>query len=110
MYKIIRSEKEAREYINAIGKMLKLFKMSEKFGVDNNLSNMQLKKVIDNIDKDEEYAGNSLKGKILREYILGEKSALLLAEEENYSIAHIYGTKQKILKEIAALVFEVIII
>ena len=51
-----------------------------------------------------------LKGKILREHILEDKNLEDIAIETRYSVSYIYAQKLKILKEFAAMVFEVIIL
>ena len=110
MINIIRSEKEVREYILGIKKLFELYKVTDKFNMRENALNSKLKHIISNLDKNEDYNKETLKGKILREHILEDKNLEDIAIETRYSVSYIYAQKLKILKEFAAMVFEVIIL
>lgn len=110
MITIVSDKKEVEKYIKSTGKLFELYRTATKFQTVENFSNSKFKLVMKNIEKNEDYNPDTLKGKILRENMIGDKSLTDIANECVYSVAHIYNLKQKILREFAAVVFEVIII
>ncbi len=110
MIKIVGEELEIKKYVRAIKELFSLYK-SLNGKEDNPLfSNKQFKSLLKTAFANPLYNEDTLKGKILRENILGDKSLTLIAEETMYSVAHIYAIKQKIFKEFASVTFGVIIL
>ena len=110
MIKIIRDEKEIKKYIKDISCTFQLYKSSIKFGILDKFENKAFKELIEHIKLNDDYKKETLKGKILYENILGDKTLTEIAGENMYSVAHIYNLKNKILKEFAAITFEVILL
>ena len=110
MIKIVGEEMEIKKYTKAVKELFVLYK-SLNDGEDSPLfSDKQFKTLLKTAFANPVYAKDTLKGKILRESILGNKSLTLIAEETMYSVAHIYAVKQKIYKEFASVTFGVIIL
>ena len=110
MISIVSEKKEAQKYIKSIDGFFDLYKSATKFNAQKNLYSSKFKTIVDNLNSNSDYKKDTLKGKILRENMLGDKTLTLIAAENAYSVAHVYNLKQKILREFAAIVFEVIII
>ena len=110
MVKVVRDEKEAKKYIEEVKKFFEIYKISDEFNIRNIYETKRMKKVLKQIESNSKNYGNELQTKILKENLLGEKKLSEIAEETTYSVARIYGIRQKILKEFATIIFEVIII
>lgn len=110
MISIVSEKKEVEKYLKCTGRLFELYKTATKFQTVREFSNSKFKLVMDNLNKNKDYNPDTLKGKILRENMIGDKTLTEIADECAYSVAHIYNLKQKILREFAAVVFEVIII
>ena len=109
MIKIVRNEKETKRYIDDIQRMFDLYKSAKRFGVEEKFEDNDFKELIKRAKDNDDYI-STLKGKILSDNIMGDKTLSEIAEEENYSVAHIYNIKQKVLKEFASITFEVILV
>ena len=110
MIKIIGEETEIKKYIKAVKELFSLYKSLNE-GEDSPLfSDKQFKNLLNTAFKNPNYKEDTLKGKILRENILGEKPLTVIADENGYSVAHIYALKQKLYKEFASVTFGVIIL
>ena len=110
MISIVSEKNEVQKYMKSIGKFFDLYKSATKFDTQRSLHSNKFKTIVDNLNNNSDYKKDTLKGKILRENMLGDKTLSLIATENAYSVAHVYNLKQKILREFAAIVFEVIII
>ena len=110
MITIIKEEKEAKTYIQAIKKLFEVYRISKRFNMEEKITNSGFKHLVDSAVRDSEYEITTIKGKILKENLLGDKTLTTIAEETMYSVAHVYGIKQKLLKEFATMTFGVIIL
>ena len=109
MIKIVRNEKETKRYIEDIQKMFELYKSAKRFGIEEKFDDKDFRALIRKAKENDDYKG-TLKGKILSDNIMGDKTLSEIADEANYSVAHIYNIKQKVLKEFASITFEVILV
>ena len=110
MVKIVREEKEAKKYIGDVKKLFEIYKISNEFDIRDKYETKRMTKVLKQIESNSKSYGNELQTKILKENLLGTKSLSEIASETTYSVARIYGIRQKILKEFATIIFEVILI
>ena len=110
MIKIIGEETEVKKYVKAVKELFSLYKSLNEDEGSPLFSGKQFKNLLKTAFKNPNYKDDTLKGKILKENILGNKSLTALAEENGYSVAHIYTVKQKIYKEFASVTFGVIIL
>ena len=109
MIKIVRNEKETKKYIDDIQKMFDLYKSAKKFGLTEKIEDSDFKELVKRAEDNIDYTG-TLKGKVFSDNIIGDKTLSEIANEVNYSVAHIYNIRQKILKEFASITFEVILV
>lgn len=110
MVKIIRSESEAKKYINDTKKIFEMYSSAKSFDIEKDFTDKKFIKMIEKIKENEKIMCSELKLKILKENLLGNRSLADIAAESMYSVAHIYNLRQKILKEFAMILFEVILI
>lgn len=110
MIKIIGEETEIKRYLKAVKELFLLYKSLNEGEESPLFSDKQFKNLLKTAFKNPGYGEDTLKGRILRENILGDKSLSLIAAENGYSVAHIYALKQKIYKEFASVTFGVIIL
>ena len=110
MIKIIKDEETIKEYIENVEKIFKFYKLSDDFGVRENYKNKKIKKLFKKIEENSSDFGGELQTKILRENLLGDVSLNVIAKEMDYSTSHLYTIRQKMLKEFASIIFEVILI
>lgn len=110
MVKIISDEIKAKKYIDVVKKAFEVYKMSEAFDMKDRFSNKNMKRMLKLIEDNSLEYGNHLQNTIIREHLMGGKSIGEIADSEGYSCAHIYGVRNKIFKDFAAILFEVIIL
>lgn len=110
MIKIIRESQETKKYLEDVKKIFEIYNISKMFKMEKDFDDYRISKIINQIEEVEYPEGEHLKTQILREHILGNKTLSEIALENNFSVTHVYSLKSKILKEFAALFFEVIIV
>lgn len=110
MVRIIREEQTAKKYIEEVKRLFDTYKISARFDIKDNYRSKRMSKVLKQIEDNSKNFGGELQTKILKENLLGDKSLSDIAREEQYSLAHMYSLRQKILKEFATIIFEVILV
>ena len=110
MINIVKDQKEIKTYIEGTRRMFEMYRLTLKYNMEETIYEKKFIDIVKNSLKSEDYARDTVKGKILRENLLGDRTLSSISNETNYSVAHIYFIKQKILKEFATLAFEVILL
>ncbi len=110
MINIVKDEKEIKTYIEGTRKLFELYRITLKYDMGETIFEKKFTDIVKKALKTEDYSIDTVKGKILKENLLGDRTLSSISNETNYSVAHIYFIKQKILKEFAALTFEVVLL
>ncbi len=110
MINIVKDQKEIKTYIEGTRKLFEMYRLTLKYNLGETIFEKKFTDIVKMSLKSEDYSIDTVKGKILKENLLGDRTLSSISNETNYSVAHIYFLKQKILKEFAALTFEVILL
>ncbi|MBE7020418.1 MAG: hypothetical protein E7411_03160 [Ruminococcaceae bacterium] len=110
MIKIVGEEKEIKKYTKAVNELLTLYKNLNDGENSRLFTDKQFKNILQKALENPSYGEDTLKGRVLRENLLSDKSLSDIARESMYSISRIYDIKHKILKEFASVTFGVIIL
>ena len=110
MVKIIREEEAVKKYLEDVKKIFDIYRMSDQFELKDSYKNKRIKKVFKKIEENSVDFGGEIQTKILKENLLGNRSLKDIATEIQYSPAHLYTVRQKILKEFVTIIFEVILV
>lgn len=110
MINIVKDQNEIKTYIEGTRKLFELYRLTLKYDLGETIFEKKFTDIVKKSLKTEDYSLDTVKGKILQENLLGDRTLSSISNETNYSVAHIYFLKQKILKEFAALTFEVILL
>lgn len=110
MINIVKDQKEIKTYIDGTRKLFDMYRLTLKYNLEETVYEKNFNDIVKKALTSEDYSLDTVKGKILRDNLLGDRTLSSISNETNYSVAHIYFIKQKILKEFAALAFEVILL
>lgn len=110
MINIVKEDKEIKKYIEATRRLFEMYRLTLKYNLGETIFEKKFIDIVKKAIKTEDYSLDTVKGKILQENLLGDRTLSSISNETNYSVAHIYFIKQKILKEFAVLTFEVILL
>ena len=109
MIKIIEAKSEIKKYTDALNAFFKMYNLSDK-----KESLMQkypeMEKVVNMVESGEMYGRDPAKKELFISNFLGDGSVESIAERLNFSRSYLYTLKQEMMKEIAMLVFDVIIV
>lgn len=110
MINIVKDEKEIKTYIEGTRKLFELYRITLKYDMGETIFEKKFTDIVKKALTTDDYSIDTVKGKILRDNLLGDRTLSSISNETNYSVAHIYFIKHKILKEFAALTFEVVLL
>lgn len=110
MIKIVRGSKETKKYLEDVKKIFEIYNISKMFNMEKDFDNYKINKIINQIEEAKYPESERIKNQVLKEHILGNKTLTQIAFDNNFSVSYIYSVKIKILKEFAALFFEVVIV
>ena len=109
MIKVIHSKPEAKRYLDAVRALFDLYMLKEKTDVaEKNIK--ELKKIVEMIINGKMYDSEPAKKELFVSHFLKKEPIELVAEKINFSVSYTYALKKELLKELAMMVFEVIVV
>jgi len=109
MIKIIDTKKETKKYIEAVNTLFRVYRIDGS--LDKRYKDISaFYKTVAALKADELYKGDPLKKTLVSSHLLEGHSLSDVAKKTGYSTSHIYTTHQVVMKELAMLIFEVIIL
>lgn len=103
MIKIVESKAEIKKYTEALKALFKLYKLEEN-------KDPSLGKLVKMVESGEMYDREPAKKELFLSHFLGGCPVDGVAKKINFSRSYLYSLKQEMQKELAMIVFEVIII
>ena len=109
MIEIVNSKADVKRYLNAVCALFDLYALKGK-RAEGPGSLKALKKVIETVHSGKMYDSEPAKKELFIHHLLKGESIEKVSERINFSKSYTYALRQEILKEIAMMVFEVIIV
>lgn len=109
MTKIIDNKTEAKKYIDGVNTLFRLYRMKAEICADE-AEKKELLKIINSTKSGTLYSGEPSKKTVLEKHLIEGVSLSKLARELGYSNSYIYHLNQCVIRDLAMIIFKVLIV
>ncbi len=109
MLKIVDNKTEAKKYVEGVNTLFRLYRLKAKF-CDNEEDKKELLKIINSVDSGRLYANEPIKKEIVLTHLIKGRPLTEVAKKFNFSNSYIYRLNESVIKELAMLIFKILIL
>lgn len=109
MINIIDNKQTAKKYTDGVIELFRLYRLKTKIE-EKDENAKEFYKIITSVESGKLYADDPVKKEILSDHLMNGISLTDIAEKHNFSNSYVYRLKQKIIRDLAMLIFKVLIL